>query len=313
MTMRTDERPLLSSNPALHVMKSVGSSGMFLAAAICLSAYLAFYTVYLFQFGETISRLYQNLFLLAPSTSPVPPPEVQASLITMMRGMLTGIMAVAAVPSLLSLIGLWLHYGACRSRKSGGISTSGLTLWKVLHCIRLAGLSLYGALLLLMCFLGLFAGGIMGISGAVSGEKDAQTAGIMFAVVYFVMFLVMAALLTPGILYSVFQLKLLDRTRQVAFTGIPDGRVSRFVIVMNYIQAVCMGISALVLAAFSFAAVPVSGMGEVSVDFGVFLLGGASGLAHAAFLILAALCLSRYRREMGKTAAYFMQWQNNRC
>lgn len=59
-----------------------------------------------------------------------------------------------AAPAALSAAALWLFYAACRNRKTGNVSTAGLTIFQVMAYIQLA---VYCLLAFLLLVLGIFS------------------------------------------------------------------------------------------------------------------------------------------------------------
>lgn len=253
---------VLSSNPALNVLKSIGSSPMFLVSAILVtvSVVLSFISG---LSGENTNLLsfYVNYNL----------PSIDLSgLSTVVSAILT------ALPGLLIAIGMWMHWATCRSTASGNISTAGMTLCKVVIIVRIVLFCLI-FLIAIIFVCGLGAGAIQSYlynSYMFDGDPSAYTAGFIVGVV-------IGAGLILGIALSVIvsEVRTINRIKATAYSGMPDNCVSRYLTAWLYIFTVCLGISGLVALVTS----PVSGL---------------ASLIDAASCLLIALCLGRYRKQM---------------
>ncbi len=255
--------PALSDNPALNVLKTVGSSSQFLVAAVLYSlgvlltlignlsassGIMGWILDYAYQFDVDMSYLY---------------PYLQN-----MGGTSAFSAILSSIPTILMAVAFWLHYSTCRGVKSGGISTAGLTIWKVMTYIVLVCLIVLAAIFAISMVIILIGG------TAVAGDEGAMVVGV---VVFCVILLgAMLALILP---YLVAKIRIINRAKNVAATGIPDNRVSQYYIVINWIMAIfniISGVSMLFLTPLS----------------------GIAGLCSAVAVILYTLCLTRYRSEM---------------
>ena len=262
---------VLSSNPAVNILKKVGSSPMFLVAAICHSASILLSLLsslfmwsggntilsniipdyaYYFEYGSYYDTL-SNINLMSTFTG--------------------------SIPSVLIAISLWLIYTACKDRCTGGVATTGFTIAKVISIIFVVISSLgVAAVLLSGVILVIFSlyelNSYSGFGYYLSPE---------FIVVLLVIMLAMLlALLVVMIIYYAMLVKTINRIKATAYTGIADNRISGFVIVFGYIFSVLTvlgGCSSL------FAIQPVLGISAIS-----------SGVA--AFLV--SMCLSNYKKSM---------------
>ncbi len=274
--------PLLSSNPVLNALKTIGSSPLFLVTAIFFSLSCALSLLGQLlpnqEAMEAADFLYTNFGIEISQLAPVTSPSAVSTVISAI---------ISVVPAVLTAIGLWMHYVTCRGRKSGGISTAGLTICKVL--------SILGAVFLgLSCFLGIVVS-VLGVVWAgyfsnsfysdygPSLDGDVTTILIAIFVVCAVVFAVVLALV---ICYTVSLVRVINRVKATAASGMPDNRISQFLVAMNYILAVCYVFGGI----FSFCSVSWMGAGVVAAGF--------NSLIDAACYVTASLCLTRYRREM---------------
>ena len=271
----THETLTLSSNPAVNVIKTVGSSKLFLAMSILrtVSAVLGLIgAVILFSMG---GRAFTTLQGEISGFAAVDPSMLEPS-IRIWNALSIVYLVIIAIVIILALIPYWLHYATCRSKKTGNVSTAALTLWKVFTWISIVSLGLMCAFLMLYMILFLILGSaLMATSGTTIPEEGYN---LVFAVLIVVL-IIFGAILGLEIAYLITRLRLLDRAKDIANTGVPNDRVSRFLIVLTWVAGVYSAISALpALVMLPFL--------------------GIAGLASAASGILAALCLTRYKKEM---------------
>lgn len=258
---------VLSSNPALNVLKSIGSSPMFLVSAILVtvSVVLSFISG---LSGENTNLLsfYVNYNL----------PSIDLSgLSTVVSAILT------TLPGLLIAIGMWMHWATCRSTASGNISTAGMTLCKVVIIVRIVLFCLiFLAAIVVFTVVMISMGGAYAYSFsydvpfAFDGDLSAYTAGFIVGVV-------IGAGLILGISLSVIvsEVRTINRIKATAYSGMPDNRVSRYLTAWLYIFTVCLGIGAL-------------------AELVTSPLGALASLVDAVGFLLIALCLGRYRKQM---------------
>lgn len=266
--------PLLSSNPAVNVLKTLGSSGRFLtmailATAIPLCAILA---------ASGMSNMLAQLLYLLWERSAMDT-DTFYQLAGMIQGM--GVMSAvwASVPSILAALGLWLFYASCRNRKTGNVSTAGLTILKVLAYIAAIYVGI-AALFLVVCaifvpFLVLSPSTEVTYNGS---SVEGAGAGVIVALVIFV-FAVAAVVVGLTLAFFISAIRTINRLKAIATTGVPDNRLSRFFTGMLMVLGCLSGLGGLVNLFLNFF----SGLGT---------------LAGAALMILAALVLSRCRELM---------------
>lgn len=272
--------PLLSSNPAVNVIKTLGSSPLFLAAAILYTAsvVLGFFS----SLGS--SALFTELYYYGANYGL--DPDIFYPLMDALESGSVVTVVVEAIPSLLMAAAMWMFYATCCSTKSGNISTAGLTVCKVLSYITVVGICLL-ALLLVACFVILLiaaaAGGVTTASyydgyGYDYGYGAAASATAVIVLVAVVL-VVAVALLVLLLVYQLAVIRTINRVKASALTGTPDNRVPRFLTGMLFVLGVLGGLGGLA----SLFTSPVSGL---------------AALASAACMILLALCLGRYRNLM---------------
>ena len=265
--------PLLSSNPAVNVLKTLGSSGRFLtmailATAIPLCAILA---------ASGMSNMLAQLLYLLWERSAMDT-DTFYQLAGMIQGM--GVMSAvwASVPSILAALGLWLFYASCRNRKTGNVSTAGLTILKVLAYIFAIYVGIC-ALFLVVCAIFVPFLVLSGAEVTYNGSSvDGTGAGVIVALVIFV-FAVAAVVVGLTLAYFISAIRTINRLKAIATTGVPDNRLSRFFTGMLMVLGCLSGLGGLVNLFLNFF----SGLGT---------------LASAAMMILAALVLSRCRELM---------------
>ena len=267
----------LSDNPAVNALKTTGSSGLGLALAVLLSlsALLAIFSS--LGTSQALDNLYYYAYTAGLDM------DLILSMMSYSRSSAVASAVLGSIPAILAAGAAWVHFGTCRSRASGNISTAGLTIYKVLAYISLIGLCLISLLVIGGLGLAIFAvvaasfpldsfGGQFGGYG----QDEAQLALIIiFATIaaFFAFFMALAIGYQAGLIRTI------NRAKAVAATGLADSRVSNYVIGMNYVLAGCCIVSGLFSLFFS----PLSAI--------------ASFVAGAGW-ILASLQLSRYRKAM---------------
>lgn len=258
----------LSSNPALHVLKSIGSSPLFLTAAILYSVSVVLTLVSgIWGSADATAALYQFAYQFDVDLSPLYPYLDDAASTSVVSVLCSSLF------NILTAVAYWIHFCTCRSRKSGNISTVGLTIWKVITYIAFISICV-GAGVLFIAILILFgAGGVAAISG-----ESASAGGAVIAIAVIVL-LICGAIFGLAIPYFVCEIKVINRAKAIAATGLPDSRVSQFFVVMLWITAI-FGLFGAVSTLFTD---PVNGLALVASNAGGILI---------------ALCLTRYRREM---------------
>lgn len=259
----------LSSNPAVNVIKSIGSSTIFLVLAILstVSVVLSVITdVTTVSSGvpEYLYDIYNSMGI---------DPSVYASAVSSGSVSSAISIVVSIVLSSLTTIALWLHYFTCKNQNSGNISTAGLTILKVFTWI-----SIVSVIIVCVCMVILMVA-LMALGGSLGAYYDSpEAAGLTVGLIVFLLIL-LGALLGLMLAYEIAMLRVINRAKTIAYNGIPDNRVSQFLIVMSYLMG---GFSCLV-ALISLFGSPLSGI---------------AGLASGAASILTGVCLSRYRKEM---------------
>lgn len=267
----------LSDNPAVNALKTTGSSGLGLALAVLLSlsALLAIFSS--LGTSQALDNLYYYAYTAGLDM------DLILSMMSYSRSSAVASAVLGSIPAILAAVAAWVHFGTCRSRDSGNISTAGLTIYKALAYISLIGLCLISLLVIGGLGLAIFAvvaasfpldsfGGQFGGYG----QDEAQLALIIiFATIaaFFAFFMALAIGYQAGLIRTI------NRAKAVAATGLADSRVSNYVIGMNYVLAGCCIVSGLFNLFFS----PLSAIAS-------FVAGAGR--------ILASLQLSRYRKAM---------------
>lgn len=124
--------PLRSTNPAVNLIKTLGVSAKLLAAAVLYSAVVFLGLLSLLGVGAVTSPLYY-----IGASGAITPEDFEELVRAMDQA--TGLSGILfAAPAALSAAALWLFYAACRNRKTGNVSTAGLTIFQVMAYIQLA-------------------------------------------------------------------------------------------------------------------------------------------------------------------------------
>ena len=257
--------------PVHGVIKAVAGSPLFLVGAILASVNVlisiiqSFMPVNVQQIVYTLMQVmppelrhemdFDSIFYAAASAQPR---GVVSVLLSMLPGLVTSGLMLAA---------LWITYASGRSQKSPLLKTSGLTILKVLQTISLVALCLC-AFVLVVLFI------IFIVIWAVE-EGDA-----VFGILFLLLFLAMALMFAPAILYIAKIIGTLNTVKRAVDTGSVMKKASVFVAVMNFI-----------FAGFGLLSLP----GDVL--FGGWL-GALSGLIGAATQVVFGVCILQFNKQI---------------
>ena len=275
--------PALSDNPALNALKTIGSSPLFLALAALFSA-TALLTIFSsLGVSDALSNVYVYAYQLGLDVDQI------SGMMDAMRSTSAASAVMGSIPAILVAVAMWMHFATCKNRLSGNISTAGLTICKVLCYISMISLCLAALLILggfAVIIVALFASDMplgsmfdpYGVYGSFGGYSD-EEAAIAVAVVLAVVALMITFAMVLAITYQASFIRMINRTKSVAQTGLADDRVSGYLIGMTGFVAACTIISGL----FSMLASPITGLAEL-----------CRGAAYIVMIVL----LRRYRQEM---------------
>ncbi len=259
------ERPL-SSNPAVHAVKAVSSSSLFLTASILFSVSILFTILASFGGNAFLEQILYRLYSMGYDVS-----EFSMYLSNLRwTGVLSAVFGSAF--NILLAVGLWLHYSTCRRTDTGNISTAGLTICKVIAVIRCVFTGFALLLILGGCVLMIIGLGAASLSGM---DEDVAIVIMTFAIVLLIFGIIFGVL---GLIYQIFIVKTINRIKSTAVTGRADNRISGFVIIWTYIVSVTSIIG-----------------GIFSLFTGV--LGGLAAIAGAVSSFIIAKCLSDYKKR----------------
>lgn len=252
-----------SSNPAVNVLKREGASTKFLVLAILLSVSAV---LSIFSSSTTSNYLWEELYYNT---------YLDWDVYDAMSGVVSNIFA--AIPAILIAVGLWMFYTSCRNVSHGGVSTSGLTIIKVLMIISMVFACFAGFIILIAGFVLAFDPSFYYDYGSYYSSYYNFGAGIIAVAVF-----VLAAVLALIIVYITRVIKIVNRVKRVATTGMPNNEISMFAVVFFYILA---GFN--VISAFS-------SLGNMYIS----PLGILASLVSAAAFIVGGMVLTKYKREM---------------
>lgn len=279
------QAPVLSDNPALNALKTVGSSPLFLAMAVLfsLSALLTIFSS--LGVADALSTVYMYTSRMGLDMD-----QIEAML-DAMRYSSTASTVLGSIPAILIAAAMWIHFSTCRSRQSGNISTAGLTICKVLFYISMISLCL-GALLIaagfaiiIIAFLAsdLPLGQLFDPYGSYSygGSYTDEEATIAVVVVLAVVALIFIFIMVLAITYQASFIRTINRAKAVAQSGIADDRVSGYL----------TGMTGLVAA--------VSILSGIGAMFASPMTGAASIIQGAAYILVIVL-LRQYGKAMNQ-------------
>ncbi|RKJ41430.1 hypothetical protein D7X94_03840 [Acutalibacter sp. 1XD8-33] len=268
--------PLLSDNPAVNVVKTIGSSPLFLTMAILFSA-SALLTVFS---SMGLSDALSNIYYYAYAYGLYDYIDSIANMLDMIRATSVANAIIGSIPAILLAVAMWIHFVTCRNRMSGNISTAGLTICKVFRYIYMVALCLCAFLVLAGIALVLIVVLSEGVPPmAFAGSEDEVLLSIIVIMAIVTLVCIFAFVL--GITYQASLIRMINRTKTVAQSGMADDRVSSYLVGMTYFVAVCTLISGV----FALFTAPISAVGT---------------LCQGSALILAAVLLGRYRTAMNQ-------------
>lgn len=182
-----------------------------------------------------------------------------------------------ALPGLLCA-GLWMLYAGARKKDAKSVSTGGFTMLKVVTIINFIGLCMVLALVLIVAFVVILLASVN--NGFQTGDYlyTFDEPELVIMVCLLLMFIVIGVAVLEVIMFLK-GLKTLNGAKEVATTGKPNNKASKFLMVMLYIAA---------------------GSGIVSNLTSLFTtpLVALQGLCQAAYCFFAAFALMQYRKEM---------------
>ena len=277
--------PALSDNPALNVLKAIGSSPLFLALAALFSASALLTIFSSLGVSDALSSVYVYAYQMGLDMYQV------ESLMDAMRSTSVFSAVLGSIPAILVAVAMWLHFATCRNRQSGNISTAGLTICKVLCYISMISLCVIalllvgGFVLIIVAFLvsDVPWGEMFGYYGSYYGSYGSsytdEEATIAIVVVLAVIALMITFAMVLAITYQASFIRMINRTKTVAQTGMADNRVSGYL----------TGMTGLVAASSIL-----SGLAAVFTS----PLAGAASLTQGASYILMIILLRKYGKEM---------------
>ena len=276
-----------SGSPAQNLIKKLGSSPLLLTAVILFTISLAL------NLCAGIMSFALPDFAMSAPVSGASSPTLTVSFQGNMA--LSILMFAALIPDLLICIGIWMFSAACRKKETEKISTAGLTLCKGVY---IAILSLIGVLVavLVVSLLTLLITAIFSSSGDSMYPGGVPVVPLIgaFSVFYFIF---LGAILALPVAFVVSKIKTVNRIKSCLATGMPDHRVSNFLIAMLWIRGVILGFFGLIMLLFSFLMVNLPGGPPISYTV-VIVLRALGWLAASVCVIFIAVLLGRLRREM---------------
>ena len=263
--------PLLSSNPAVNLIKTLGSSPKFLAAAILYSASVALAIFASLGGGDVIATMYYYVANYGLD------PEVFHPLLGALEGGAALWMVLGFLPTILVALGMWMFFGTCRSRASGNISTAGLTIIKVISIIQLVLLAICCLVLLALVVFLMSNVAVLGAELAGNGYIEPSAATVIAGVAVGVMALALIFVILT-LAMEICTIRVINRVKLSAVHGLADNRVSRLLGVLLMILGV-LGVLGGVIGLFGN---PLQGLGS---------------LCGSVTCILISLLLGEYRRK----------------
>ena len=264
---------MLSSNPAVNLIKTMGSSSKFLAAAVLYSVMVVFVILGSLNTGNLVNQLYYY-----GANYGMVDPDVFYTLMYFLDGSLVGWAVIGSIPSILIAVGMWLFYVSSRNTRSGNVSTAGLTICKVLAIISLVMICV--AVAISLCILVIFMA-VLGsnMSAATYYGYEGVSALVAVQVILGIVAVILAALVVLYILFYVSAVKVINRIKNSAINGVPDNRIPRFL--TGFLMF--LGVMGVLGGLITMVTNPLSGI---------------ASLASAVCFILLSMLLREYRNKM---------------
>lgn len=210
-------QPALSENSVFDVLRSAGSSKLFLAAVIVFSVSLLLNIVNAFiplsvDFSQLVGA--ENFFDV----------RALANIFNQLTRTLQIVSWFSWIPTAAICAGMWMFYSACKNPQESSVKTTGLTVIKVFALCSVVISAVFVIVFLIILF------GIANVTG------DPYFNAVMSTIIAMVVVALCIAVV-PLIFYYVFIVKTINAIKQTATTGQPSNGVSTFVAVWNFITA----------------------------------------------------------------------------
>lgn len=268
--------PVLSSNPAVNVIKTVGSSSKFLAVAVLYSVGILCSLLATFSASSMMEQIYYEMYYYGANFGLNP--DVFYPMMNALESSSVVGAVLSAIPTILIALGMWLFYSSCRNTQSGNVATVGLTICKVIAYIGLVMVCLAAAIIAICLVAVIVAVGSLAGGSYYGGYGDASAIAVVQVVlgVFTVLFLAVIALV---IVFYVCMIKVINRIKTSAIQGVADNRIPHFL--TGYLMV--MGILAALGGVIALITSPIAGIGS---------------LVGAASMIIMSLVLGEYRTRM---------------
>jgi uncharacterized membrane protein YidH (DUF202 family) len=251
---------VLKRKEAIDSLKTAGSSPLFLTAVILYTVSLFFQLVQIFSpiMSDDIADFLRNDPILRDFFT-----DAQQFVVT-----IQGFFLLILVLPALACAGMWMFYTSSRDIQSR--STAGLTMIKVSNIISYSLI-----LLILIVFIPIILATGFGAAG--------QSGGGAFQVISSFITMLMLGMITLLVFYLIGLIKTINIAIRALRTGVLSGKISMFVIVINYIGAGFMVITAL------------TELSDGSFSSALF------SLCSAAASIVVSIFLGSFRSEMKRS------------
>lgn len=233
-----------SPNPVINTIKKVASSGVSLAAIICLTVCLAMSFIGVFSIAGSFDAVVETLEMFDFDYREI---EMFDTIMDVVESttIVSGI--IALIPVIIVVIGFWLIFTSARDTNNQGMKTAGLTVLKVMSIIQLVFFCIGMGLIMILLLIATFA--VLVESTAVGG-------------IMFVIMLLVAGIFVVELLMYVKAISTINTIKASLQSGNNIAKISMYLIVMLYIMGVINILS------FSFAGIL---QGVAYILFGVAL------------------------------------------
>lgn len=237
-------RKVYSSNPVINAIKKVASSGVSLAAIICLTVCLAMSFIGVFSIAGSFDAVVETFEMFGLDYRQI---QMFDTIMDVVESTTVASGIIALIPVIIVVIGFWLIFASARDTNNQGMKTAGLTVLKVMSIIQLVFFCIGMGLVLILLLIATFA--VLVESTAVGG-------------IMFVIMLLAAGVFVVELLVYVKAISTINTIKASLLSGNNIAKISMYLIVMLYIMG---GISIL---SFSLAGIL---QGVAYILFGVTL------------------------------------------
>ena len=207
-----------STNPVINAIKKIASSGVSLAAIICITVCVAMSILSIFSMAGTLDLALETLESFGIDYRQMEMFDTVMDIIESTT-VVSGI--ISLTPIILVVIGFWLIFAAARDTQNQGMKTAGLTIIKVITIIQLVFFCIGMGLALILILI-----------GALASLVESPAIG---AIILVLLLLVIGIFVVYLLVYAK-ALSTINSIKASLLSGNNIAKVSMYLIVMLYIM-----------------------------------------------------------------------------